>query len=100
MISDLQYASLVIPKIIVDASDLVNRDTNILRYQPYVRLNNSFLFYSELFHQPNTWIDYDYFNFIPLTYDEIIMYVYCSNQFDTLLKNKISNLINKLIYNP
>lgn len=94
MIEDLKHASLVIPQIIVGASI----DNNI--YPVSTPLNKSFLFYRQLFVLPNEWIDYDSFNYIPLTYDEIIMYVYYSDQFNTLLTGKITNLTNKLMYIP
>ena len=100
MINDLKYASLVIPKIIVDANDTINRNANIVKYKVSIKFNKSFLFYRELFDNPNVWLQYDRFNFIPLTYDEIVMYVYYSNQFDTLLTGKVINKINKLMYIP
>jgi hypothetical protein len=100
MIDDLKYASLIIPQIIVDASDIGNRGVNIVKHKVDIQFNKSFIFYSELFTSPDTWIEYDYFNFIPLTYDEIIMYVYYSDQFNTLLTGKVTNSINRLIYIP
>jgi hypothetical protein len=100
MIDNLKYASLIIPTIIYDASDIVNRNANIVRYKVDIQLNKSFLFYSELFTKPNEWIEYDYFNFISLTYDEILMYIFYARQFDTLLKGKLTDRINKVIYIP
>lgn len=96
MIDNLKYASLVIPQIIADAIDIAN----VSEYPVSAMFNNSFLFYNKLLISPNEWIQYDYFNFIPLTYDEIIIYVYYSDQFNTLLTNKITNKKNKLIYIP
>lgn len=94
MIKNLVLASIYIPKLVKSAkrysvSNQLVRNELIELYKPSVVFHNSLLFYSDLFINENTYIDYDYFNYIPLIYDEITMLIYHARNFDTLLTNKL-----------
>jgi hypothetical protein len=94
MIENITVASIYIPDIIVDsfayvAGSDIDKLAIIEKYSPLVVFYNSLFFYTKAIERSNTYIDFDDFNFIPLTHDEIVMLIYHANQFDTLMTGKL-----------
>ncbi len=105
MIYNLKLASIHVPKVIISAkvfslSDQLVKNDLINKYKPSITFYNLLLFYSDLFMIPDTYIDYDYFGYIPLTYPEIVMAVYHANQLNTLMTGQLSTNGLRVKYAP
>lgn len=100
-------AFLHIPSIVSEADTYANSDNAgknaiIEKYNESIFYQSGILFYATLITNIDVWYDYDYFNWIPLEYDEITMLITYGNTLPTLLQNRIESRVNdfkvKVIY--
>lgn len=95
MIENIVLASIWIPKLVKSAKRYAEgnqtlRNELIELYEPSVVFYNSLLFYSDLFINDGTYVDFDAFNYVPLTYDEITMLILHARSFTTVVSDKLT----------
>jgi hypothetical protein len=99
ILEDVTKSTLFIPKIVSAAkiyleSTRSERIAILNEYQDVIEVQNYLLFYFKLFEQPNQVIDFDDFNWIPLTYSEVTMLSTYANVLDTLMQGDVNLFVN------
>jgi hypothetical protein len=91
---NINYQSISIPKAIITAKAYVDNLTTLdVSYGDSIYHLNTIYFYSQLFRNIGIELNYDSFNWINLSYQEIDALCLYANTFDTIIKDKV-------IYSP